>query len=269
MTIRILFALTAIFWVIMNVLLWRTEYGGRDSAPVPLDTVWERVLTAADSSSLQVYHHRQMLGIFRWTPSVVEAADTGANANDASAGLEGMVRRTEGYRIELDGTLQMSEPLQRLRASGFAEFGTNHAWREFGTTFLQRPNSWEVGAKAGDDGVRIAWKDGAARLERKFRYADLANPGRLLGDLGGFIGPGLLPGAQLFAGGTNGLAGRLQWSAVNDTLKVGGARLRVYRVSARLLQGYEAVVYISRAGEILRIELPDQIRIVNTALPSL
>lgn len=269
MAARAFFIVVALFWAVMNVLLWRAEYGGRDSTPVAIETVWERVLTAADSSTLQLSHHGQVLGVFRWTPSVVEGIDPNTAGVGTDEGLEGMVRRTDGYRLELDGTAQLAEPSQRVRLNGSVELGTNHQWREFTLNLHHRKSTFELQSRAGDDAVRLMWREGNASTEQRFRYRDLANPGRLLGDMGGFLPPGLIPGAQLFAGGTNGLAQRLQWSASHDNLKVGGARLRVYRIAARLFQGYEAVVYISRAGEILKVELPDGIRINNTALPAL
>ena len=58
-------------------------------------------------------------------------------------------------------------------------------------------------------------------------------------------------------------------SAHHDTLRAGNARLRVYRIRAKLFDRFEAVVYVNRAGELLKVELPDRIRIVNSAFPNL
>jgi hypothetical protein len=58
----------------------------------------------------------------------------------------------------------------------------------------------------------------------------------------------------------------LQWEARQDWLKVGSARLRCYRLHTRLLEKYRAVVYVSRVGEILRVELPDGYVLQNTRM---
>jgi hypothetical protein len=45
--------------------------------------------------------------------------------------------------------------------------------------------------------------------------------------------------------------------------------VRVYRVQATVLGKYEAVVQLSRAGEILSVRLPDALLLANEALPSM
>ena len=61
----------------------------------------------------------------------------------------------------------------------------------------------------------------------------------------------------------------LQWAARNDWLKIGHAQVRVYRLQARLLDRYQIVVVVSRVGEILRVELPNGLLLVNEALSNL
>jgi hypothetical protein len=45
--------------------------------------------------------------------------------------------------------------------------------------------------------------------------------------------------------------------------------VRVYRLQARLLDRYQIVVVVSRVGEILRVELPNGLLLVNEALSTL
>lgn len=269
---RALFALITVFWVVMNVLLWRQEYGSQQNAAVGLETVWDRVLTAADSSSLQVYHHQELLGVVRWTPSVTAAEDANST-NDPPEGLEGMVRKAESYHIEMDGTLQLGDATQRFRFNGSIDLDSKKHWKEFEFLVHQRRNAWQIGAKSKEQRLRIGWQEGAAKTEQSLRFADLTNPQALLGDLGVFLPPGLLPGlpsnSTPLDGGTNALTSKLQWSAHHDTLRTGNARLRVYRIRAKLFDRFEAVVYVNRAGELLKVELPDRIRIVNAAFPNL
>ncbi len=45
--------------------------------------------------------------------------------------------------------------------------------------------------------------------------------------------------------------------------------MRVYRLEARLLGRFRAVILVSLEGEILRVELPDDIVLTNDVLTSL
>jgi hypothetical protein len=145
---------------------------------------------------------------------------------------------------------------------------TNRAWSTFTVQLMQRPASWQVIAKAGDDDIRLRFEEGKTSWEQKFSAKDLANPGALL------AGPyaALLPGGlKAFTGGfapkTAGAG--LDWSARNDWLRVGKNRVRVYRVRAKLFDKYEAVAYFSRAGEVFKVVLPDGLVLANEALPNL
>ena len=65
------FFLVAVFWVAMNVLLWRAEYGPRNGGmPVPLDLVCRKILTAPDPSSMSVYQDGQRMGFCAFSTSV-------------------------------------------------------------------------------------------------------------------------------------------------------------------------------------------------------
>ena len=52
MRFRITFLIVTAFFVTMNVLLWRSEYGarGHQGSPLPSELVWEKVLTSPDNS---------------------------------------------------------------------------------------------------------------------------------------------------------------------------------------------------------------------------
>lgn len=264
---RVSLALITLFWVTMNVLLWRSEYGARQNTPVALETVWERLLTAADSSSLQIYRQRDLLGVVRWTPSVT-AVEEGAVV-EAPEGLEGMVRKAESYHIEIDGSFQTGDVAQRLRVTGSLDLDGRQRWREFVAAIHQRRNTWQLGGKAREKQLKFTWVQDGARTEQAMDLADLSNPQAWLGDLGALIPSGVLAAPFLQSGATNGLANHLKWSATQETLRAGSVRLRVYAIRARLLNQFEAVIYVNRAGEILRIDLPDRIRIVNAAFPHL
>jgi hypothetical protein len=93
----------------------------------------------------------------------------------------------------------------------------------------------------------------------------LRNPQTILQDLGvpAFLG---FLGGQMKLPNANALSLGLNWETRNDWLKIGRSAVRVYRLEARLFDRYRAVVFVSRVGEILRVELPDKIVLANEAL---
>ena len=86
-----------------------------------------------------------------------------------------------------------------------------------------------------------------------------------MAELGGPLAVGLLGsmGGLKSLGGTKSLSLGLNWEARQDSLKFGHSRIRVYRLSARLLDRYPLVILVSRTGEILRMELPNDLTLVN------
>jgi len=58
----------------------------------------------------------------------------------------------------------------------------------------------------------------------------------------------------------------LQWNARLDRLAIGSTTIRVYRLEARLLDRFKAALLVSPVGEILRIELPDEILLTNEGM---
>ena len=253
----------AAFWLTMNVLLWRAEFGsGRQTiADVPLDTVMERVLTAADPSTLRFRHHREELGILRWMPSVIEAAPS---TNELTP--EGMIQTVGGYHIDVDLNLSGESPDRRWRLLGQIDLSTNRTWREFHLRLIQRPVAWEITAKEGDDQVTVRFEDGrTAHFEQRFPARDLRQLPALFGSylhlLPGGLSPESLPLDNPHPGG-------LAWQARNDLMTIGRHRVRVFRVSAQLLQRYEITAFFSRAGELLRVNLPDHYSLVSESLAS-
>ncbi len=76
---RLCFVLTAGFFLTMNVLLFRSEFGGGNKlgSAVPAEIVWQKVLTAPDNSTLEIRHHGVKIGLGRWMPAVGEDLATG------------------------------------------------------------------------------------------------------------------------------------------------------------------------------------------------
>jgi hypothetical protein len=116
----------------------------------------------------------------------------------------------------------------------------------------------------------LSVKDGASEWEKTLAFADLQRPEKILAELGVPWAAGLLSGV-LGTGDAGGgspfdnLAARLKWDARQDGFQLGQTKVRAYRLSARLLEKFQVAVYLSRVGEVLRIELPDGIIAVNDA----
>jgi len=260
---RAFLAAVAVFWAVMNFLLWRAEFGrGRGTlSDVPLGTVLDRVLNAPDPSVLVVRHRGESVGLLRWIPTVTESAP--AVGEEAST-PEGMVEAT-GYQVDADLNLNGDTPSERWRILIHLELDTNYVWKVLSVRLFQRPANWEITAKAGDDRIRLRFEEGRNSWEQWFSARDLRQAGSLLGPYAALVPEGL----------TSGLRGMdpeqwrnaIRWEARNDWLQVGRNRVRVFRVEATVLNQYEATVQVSRAGELLQVRLPDQLHLSNEALP--
>ena len=263
---RITFAAIALFWVVMNVLLWRAEFGGgrETEAAIPIETVLERVLNAADDSVLTLRHHGEAIGQFRWNPGIMEGpTDTNVSVNVP----EGMVRTPTGHTLDLELNLFGDTPSSRWRVLTHLALETNHVWRDLNLRLIQRPNVWEFSAVRGENTVHLRTEEGRTVSEQTYALGDFANPLALLGPYGALLPKNLFPGAAL--PGTTGGANTLTWSARNDRLRIGHNRVRVYRVKVKLFNRFEGVAYFSRAGEVLKVTLPDGMVLVNEALPNI
>ena len=267
-------AITA-FFVTMNVLLWRSEFRAQgEGAPVPLANVWAKILRAPDDSDLEIFYQRRKVGHLRWAANAGETATT--NAVSANEELqEGMVRKVGGYSIDIqDGRLDLPENKRRVRFTMNTTFTTNHQWQNFTVQLAQRPTSLELTASATNETVTVGFRDGDEAVNRTFTFAQLRDPAKLLQEAAGPIPLGLLTGGLLGAGtpelaalpALQKLSLGVQWDSRQDWLKVGSAKLRCYRLQTRLLEKHTVTVYISRVGEILRVELPNDLVLQNTRM---
>lgn len=262
---RVSFILVTAFWVVMNVLLWRAEFGrGREtSSDVNPETVVDRLLNAPDLSSLQVLHHGAVIGTLEWKPSLIEAAPAGGDKTDAP---EGMVQ-TAGYNLDADLMLTGELPADRWRVISHLELDTNRNWVEWVIRVQQRPASWEITARQGQDEVLLRHENGKEQWEKRFSLRDLSNPRAALGPYA-LILPGPLA-QSLNQFNADSARQSFQWRARNDWIRVGNSRARVYRLSVSLFANFEVVLYLSRAGEVLKAQFPDTFVLVNRQIPTL
>jgi len=266
---RLYFPLIALFWIVMNVLLWRAEFGGgrEFGSAVPTEIVWQRILTAPDDSTLEISLEGKRIGYCRWGASAGEELAAGKVARDDYP-PEGMVKRLSRYTIDLEGNVLPGQPATRVRFNLHLELTTNHVWRELSVRVATRPTVWTLHTMAADQTLDLKYEDETGRWSRTFAFEELRDPGKLAEEFAGPLPLALLGPLSGFEQPKN-LSLGLQWEARNDWLKIGHSQVRVYRLQARLLDRYRIVVIVSRVGEILRVELPNGLRLMNEALTNL
>ncbi|MFN0068977.1 MAG: hypothetical protein ACKVYV_15235 [Limisphaerales bacterium] len=262
MGLRLALLLALLFFGTMNVLLWRAEYGGARHAGggVPVARVVGLILNAPDDSPLALFRRGERLGSIRWFPQVLE--------EPAAAGEfepEGIVRGRQGYKLNLDGNLFGDEAALRLRFNGHVTLDRDRSWRELRVRTGFRPLYFEVEADAASRQFQVTREDAGERAVFSYPFAQLAQPQRILADLGG-LGWLALMGTSLRLPDAKSLADSIQAEAGLDWLRVGQARLRVYRLEVRGPDRQQAVIYVSRAGEILKAQLPGQVSLIHDSL---
>jgi hypothetical protein len=256
-----------LFWITMNVLLWRSEFASQTEpgSAIPADLVWRRILTAPDDSGLDILRRGEKIGYCRWRANIGEERKTGRILTEEMQ-PEGQVRSLTGYTLDAESNFLLEETARRMRVEFHGEFGTNHHWKTLEFRVLLRPAAWELRARKADQTFTLSMDEEGRSWKRTFRFSDLNDPAKLMGELGYPLGPMLaLPDGQVpeREDSSPPLLG-LTWTARNDWLQIGQTRLRVYRLETSVLN-YRATVFVSRVGELLRIELPGEILLINDA----
>jgi hypothetical protein len=272
---KLSFALITLFWITMNALLWRAEFAGKEiGAGTPVSLIWQRILTSPDDSGLAVNYGGERVGYVRWSPNIGQELATGKTANE-NVEIEGRVKKLTGYTIHADGNFIRPEGAGRIRFDLDAKFSADNQWTEWTLKGMQRPNVWSVAADRRAETIEMTLGEGRQAVKQKFRFSDFRNPGKLLDTLGvsdSFpLAGAILPSLTTMRSATNGAALTLglNWEGRQDWLQMGHSRVRVYRLRARILEKYEIVVIVSRVGEILRVQLPGDMTLVNEALINL
>ncbi len=269
---RIWLGLVTGFWVVMGIFLWRAEFGlrGQPGSVVPLEMVWQKILTAPDSSHLEIRQHTNRIGSCHWRPEVGQETATGALMLEDEP-VEGMVQRLAHYTLDLDGNVTLPGFPTRVRFSVGFMLGTNYAWQTFDAAITMRPDVYKLAADAAAQTVHLNVDAGGDRIDRKFRFTEFQNPHKLLQECGGPMFPAIVTamGVPLSTNQLNAASLGWRWEARRDWLLLGRNRVRAYRLQAKLVDRYKITIYVSPVGEILRAELPGNIVIVNDALTGL
>ncbi|HXS69559.1 MAG TPA: hypothetical protein VN761_11995 [Candidatus Polarisedimenticolia bacterium] len=259
---RAVFILVTAFWVTMNVLLWQTEFGSRKSGgAVPVPIVWEKILTAADDSSLTVYREGRLVGACHLQTEVGEQWSQIGDENMPS----GLPRKTRGYRLRLDGSVVVPELTNRFRFEGELNLDRKRDWKEVDARVTMRPFAWEIHSVEAEQTIRLKFQGQEGPSEVVLRFSDLQNPATLTYKLLG-SSAGELAAEAGIAGNASTIALGVKWDAHEDTLRIGHTAVQVYRLHTRLMDRYDIDVLVSRAGEILRVDLPGGMVMANDRL---
>lgn len=249
---RVTFFLVAAFWVTMNVLLWRMEYGSHGGEiSVPADLVWRKILTAPDVSSLTIYQDARRAGFCEFSTSVEQAM---AALDENTVPPEGLAAQS-GYQIHFNGNMSFGAITNRVRFDGRLLFSASRAWRELNLKVSTRDTAVDIHSVAAEQTMRLKITSDGASFERVLSFADLQNPNALLGALGGGLADELdfpvipVPSSPAAA------ASVIEWQAHRDRVTIGHEQATAYRLETRVLD-HPVVIYVSSLGEILRVELP-------------
>jgi len=247
---RVTFLLITAFWVLMNVLLWRAEYGSHGGEiSVPADLVWRKILTAPDISALAIYQDGRRAGFCQFSTSVEQAM---AQLDEDKPPPEGLVARS-GYQIHCNGTFNAGDLTNRVRFDGRLVFSSARDWRELNLKLSTRYATVIIHSVAAEKTVRFKIASDGANNDRVLSFADLQNPNALLRALDGGLADELdLPVALSSPAA---MTNTIQWVAHRDRMIIAHEPVTAYRLETRVLD-HPIVLYISSLGEILRVELP-------------
>lgn len=252
MRLRLSFLAIAAFWVTMNVLLWRAEYGSRGGdTPVPFELVWRKILTAPDPSSLSVYQNHERMGYCEFSTSVGQQM---AALDDANPPPEGLVAKA-GYQVHLAGNVALGEFTNRLKFDGRVQFRNTRDWQEFHFKISSRLAVVELFSQASNQVVHVKITNDGGLIERDLAFADLQKPETLLRAFAGNFADTLLGLMDLPEMPTGEAAQKIAWDTRRTRVKIGTELVPVYRLATSTL-GYDVTVDVSTLGEILRVNLP-------------
>jgi len=252
---RLTFLGIVVFFVAMNVILWRAEYGalGGDT-PVPFELVWRKILTAPDASSLSVYQGRERMGYAEFSTSVGQSM---AALDEDKLPPEGLVKKA-GYQVHLAGNVALGDFTNRLKFDGRVLFDSTRKWKEFNLKITSRLAVVELHSVETNQTVHVKIGGEALALERDFTFADLQSPNTLVRAFAGNFADALLGPMELPDLIPADAAQNVSWDARRTRVRIGTEAVPVYRLETTAL-GHTVVVDVSTLGEILRVELPGDI----------
>lgn len=260
MLTRLMLLVLAGICVTMNVLVYRAEYSSKDNElPVPTSLVWRKIMTAPEASSLNVFQAGKRTGFCEFSTGVGQEM---AQMDENRPPPEGFIAHN-GYQIRINGNASLGDFTNRIKFDGRLLFTPARVWHSMNLRILMRSSTIEIDSIATNQTVHIAVTTDGEIFDRTLTYAELGDPNKLLrsvmGDLGGSFG-GFLASMELPALSATqaGLAGGIQWEACRTRIMFGHEPVPVYRLETRILD-HPVVIIVSTLGEIMRVDLPDDL----------
>ena len=255
MNARLAFLAITAFWVTMNALLWRAEYGAHSGeTPVPIQLVWRKILTAPDSSSLSVYQSGERTGYCEISTSIGQEM---AVMDADKPPPEGLAKRAN-YQLHMAGNIAFGDFTNRLKFDGRIQFHNPREWRELALKISSRTAHVEIRSVATNRTATITFSTDGGQLERTISFDDLQNPKSLMRAFVGDFADSVLDAMDLPDLTTLSSAQNMEWTANRTRVKIGTQTVPVYQLATSLL-GREVTVDVSTLGEILRVRLPGNI----------
>ena len=239
----------------MNILLWRADFGSRGGdSPVPLKLVWKKILTAPDSSSLSVYQNGDRMGYCEFSTSVGQQM---AALDEDKPPPEGFATRS-GYQIHLAGNVALGDFTNRLKFDGKIQFNTARQWQEVNLKISTHTAVIEIHSLATNQMAHIKIISEGNMIEHDLSFDDLANPATVVRVFAGNFADVLLGVVDLpqFAPGST--PQKIEWESRRTRVKIGTESVPVYRLETSAF-GYNIVVDVSTLGEILCVQLPNNV----------
>ncbi len=255
MTARLTFLGIAAFWLTMNVLLWRMEFGSQGGdTPVPVSLVWRKILTAPDSSSLSVYQNKERTGYCELSTSIGQQM---ATLDENKPPPENLAARA-GYQLHFAGNVSLGDFTNRLKFDGRVQFSKMRHWQEINLKITSRLAVVEIHSLATNRTAHVKIVSDFETVERDLTFAELQNPNEIIRAFAGnsidmLLGVMDLPDFMAGEGGQ-----KIQWNSRRTRIKIGTESVPVYRLETSVL-GRGISIDVSTLGEILRIQLPGNV----------
>jgi hypothetical protein len=262
---RIFFAAIVGFWLLMNGLLWRSQSktGSRLGSSIPVQVVWDKILTAPDDSSLDIYDHDKKIGYCHWVATVGSAAQALSQRLADDYEPEGVTPQPTGYGLNLDGNTAIFGT-NRVRFDVHLRLSTNQTWQDFRLTAKMRPTAVDIHAVAAAQKMMIKVNGLDSSWQKTLKFSDFQHPETLLADMGGdgLLGFAAAANLSLQQESLARAASGLKWDAHEDWMQFGHNKVPVYRLETEFF-GQHIDIFTSRVGEILWVEAPNNLTLRN------
>jgi len=243
------------FWVTMNVLLWRAEFGSQGGdTPVPLQLVWRKILTAPDSSSLSVYQNGDRTGYCELSTSIGQQM---ATLDENKPPPESLATHA-GYQLHFAGNVAIGDFTNRLKFDGRIQFSPKRLWQEINLKITSHLAVVEIHSVATNQTAHVKITSNDDVLERDLAFTDLENPNTLIRVFAGNFADPLLGAVDLPDFMPESATQKIQWSSRRTRIKIGAESVPVYRLETSVLD-HAISVDVSTLGEILRVQLPGNV----------